>query len=382
MAALSIAASTAHAITLTPIGDTNFPTGFVPGFDSGSGIAVGGLSGIAYDPGANLFYSVADDRSPEARFYTLTINLADGQLNAGDVVFQSRVNIRDIGGGQFPNNGVDPEGIALTKNNTVLISSEGEVLTGNVQNPFIREFSLTGQHVSAFATPAKLNPDAAVGQTTGIRRNLALESLTLTPDKNTLFSATENALVQDGPAASVSDTSPARIIQFNANTGAPVSEFLYFTDPVLVPPVPANQFATNGLVDLLAFDEDHLLAVERSFSVGVGNAIKIYEVDLTGATDISGINSLIANGIAGIQGAKKSLLFDLADLGITLDNIEGITFGPTLPDGRQSLILVSDNNFSATQFTQFVAFAINPIPEPATMSLLGLGALTFIRRRR
>jgi len=32
--------------------------------------------------------------------------------------------------------------------------------------------------------------------------------------------------------------------------------------------------------------------------------------------------------------------------------------GPDLPDGRHSLILVSDNNFAATQFTQFLMFAI------------------------
>ncbi|MGV0803164.1 esterase-like activity of phytase family protein, partial [Mycolicibacterium elephantis] len=41
------------------------------------------------------------------------------------------------------------------------------------------------------------------------------------------------------------------------------------------------------------------------------------------------------------------------------DNIEGITLGPTLPDGRQSVVLVSDDNFSADQFTQFLAFALN-----------------------
>jgi len=45
-------------------------------------------------------------------------------------------------------------------------------------------------------------------------------------------------------------------------------------------------------------------------------------------------------------------------LGIPLDNIEGMTFGPDLPDGRRSLVLVSDNNFSAAGFTQFLVFAV------------------------
>jgi hypothetical protein len=37
-----------------------------------------------------------------------------------------------------------------------------------------------------------------------------------------------------------------------------------------------------------------------------------------------------------------------------------MTFGPDLPDGRRSLIMVSDNNFVASQFTQFLLFAVSP----------------------
>ncbi|MEO1233020.1 MAG: esterase-like activity of phytase family protein, partial [Myxococcota bacterium] len=117
-------------------------------------------------------------------------------------------------------------------------------------------------------------------------------------------------------------------------------------------PIPSGSFATNGLVELLAVAEDEYLAVERSFSVGVGNAIKIFRVNTAGATNIRG-------GVpAHPQPVAKELLLDLAQLGITLDNIEGITFGPRLPSGELSLILVSDNNFNGFQFTQFLAFAV------------------------
>jgi hypothetical protein len=47
-------------------------------------------------------------------------------------------------------NTLDPEGIALTKNGTVFVSSEGEanIGAGRVSDPFIKEFSLTtGQEV-------------------------------------------------------------------------------------------------------------------------------------------------------------------------------------------------------------------------------------------
>ena len=39
-------------------------------------------------------------------------------------------------------------------------------------------------------------------------------------------------------------------------------------------------------------------------------------------------------------------------------NIEGITLGPRLRDGRYSIVLVSDDNFSPAQVTEFVAFAM------------------------
>lgn len=45
--------------------------------------------------------------------------------------------------------------------------------------------------------------------------------------------------------------------------------------------------------------------------------------------------------------------------GIVQDNIEGMTFGPILPTGERSFILVSANNFSPDgQFTQFLAFKL------------------------
>jgi hypothetical protein len=56
----------------------------------------------------------------------------------------------------------------------------------------------------------------------------------------------------------------------------------------------------------------------------------------------------------------KSRLVDLSTVPQiqNLDNVEGITLGPKLPDGRQVVVLVSDDNFSADQMTQFLAFAL------------------------
>ncbi|TPW13993.1 MAG: hypothetical protein FD127_1695 [Acidimicrobiaceae bacterium] len=90
---------------------------------------------------------------------------------------------------------------------------------------------------------------------------------------------------------------------------------------------------------------------------GTGNTIRLYTVSFDGATNVNGLDSIA--GLGNVRPVHKTLLLDLVTLGIPLDNVEGMVLGPRLPDGRQSLILVSDNNFAPTQFTQFLLFAID-----------------------
>jgi 3-phytase len=194
---------------------------------------------------------------------------------------------------------------------------------------------------------------------TGIRSNLAFESATLPPDGNFLFTGSENALYQDGPAATTANGSPSRIMRYDLQTGKLDRQWVYWTDPVLEP---SRVFSVNGLDELLAMNNEFLIAMERSFSVGgtatgTGNSIKLYKVALPGATDINGVSS-VESKLDQIRPAQKTLLLDLDTLGIPLDNVEGMTLGPALPDGRRALVLVSDNNFAASQFTQFLLFAL------------------------
>jgi hypothetical protein len=100
------------------------------------------------------------------------------------------------------------------------------------------------------------------------------------------------------------------------------------------------------------------LAMERSFAVGVGNTIRLYEFSTDAASDVSGLDDLYDENTgtpADFVPVQKELVLDLADVGVDPDNVEGTTFGPTLPDGRSTLILVSDNNFNLAQVTQFIA---------------------------
>ena len=207
-----------------------------------------------------------------------------------------------------------------------------------------------------------------------MRTNLGFESLNVTPDQKTLATASEGALAQDGPAANLGQSSFARILQYRLSSGTPGEEYVYIVNPVAETPVPDTQFRVNGLVELLPLDNvGTMLAMERSFSVGAeggGNTIWLYEIQTQEATDVSPYTSLYPNGVGqppiDFEPVTKRLILDVEeDLGIEPDNIEGMAFGPAFPDGRLPLILVSDNNFGASQTNQFIVLAVELESTPA-----------------
>jgi hypothetical protein len=359
LAALAVLVSPAGAVApqaLAPqlqfLGQAIIPTGA-----QFAGTEVGGLSSITYDASRNVYYVLSDDRSQidPARFYTFRIDL-NGSFDASDLHIDGVTTLQAPGGGPYAPLALDPEGLVLTKDRQLVLTSEGD--TSQLIDPFVRRYGLAGDFLGDLPVPGYFLPTA--DGSSGIRNNLAFESAGVPPNGRFLFTGTENALFQDGPAATVVNGSPSRILRYNLNTGRLDREYLYDTDPIFQAPVPPTQFAVNGLVELLPLNNEFLLSMERSFSVGVpgtGNEIKLYDVSLPGATDIKDLPSL-AGLLGSIRPAQKTLLLDLGSLGIPLDNVEGMTFGPKLPDGRQSLVLVCDSNFAASQFTQFLLFAI------------------------
>jgi hypothetical protein len=341
-------AQAAPSTELEFLGEQTFPTS-----TQFQGTTFGGLSSIAYDERRGVFYVISDDQV-NARFYTLRIGVGGG---APAVQILAVTMLRDASGQPFAPLSLDPEGLALTKDDTLVITSEG--FANRLIDPWVREFGLDGRQLDSLPVPSAFLPNAA--GTRGVRQNLGFESAGTPPSGRFLFTGTEAALVQDGPPATVGAGSPARILRYNLQQQRLDRQYVYWTDPIAEPPVPATQFAVNGLVELLPLNNQFLLAMERSFSVGApgtGNTIKLYDVALPGADDVNGFDSL-ALLLGSIEPVEKTLLLDLDVLGIPLDNIEGMTFGPDLPDGRRSLILVSDNNFSPAAFTQFLLFAIS-----------------------
>ncbi|MFN2115952.1 MAG: phytase [Anaerolineae bacterium] len=320
----------------------------------------GGLSAITWDA-EDTFYVLSDDRSQRdpARFYTVRIDLGDGSLDDGDVVIEAVTMLRDVDGEPFAASAVDPEGIAMSRQGTLFISSEGDA--GRQLAPWVRELRLDGTHVRELPLPEHYAPNES--GTRGVRPNLAFEPLTITPDGRTLLTGTENALQQDGPEADTAQSSPSRLLSYDVASGAPGPEYLFWVSPVPKPPVPPATYADNGLAEHIALDNTGtVLSLERSYAAGPGNTIRLFETRLGGAVDVSGYEALISpdSGETFVtdEPYERRLVADIEELGIEPDNLEGMTLGPMLPDGRRSLLLVSDNNFSASQTTQFIALAL------------------------
>jgi hypothetical protein len=322
-----------HAPKLEFRGQAIIPTGTM--FE---GTNVGGLSSMAY-AGGEKFYALSDDQA-NARFYKLKARIADGQLSNGDIEFKSVTILKQPDGTPYPTGSLDPEGFALTKHNRhAIVTSEGFALANKVA-PWIRVHKLDGSYVRDVPVSDDYTPSA--DGTRGVRHNLGFESAA-TRGK-LLYTGTEAALAQDGPAATLTNGSPARLLRYDLKRNRLQRQWTYMVDPVAEPPNPAGAFTVSGLVEVLPLGKKRLITMERSFSVGApgtGNKIKLYLTELRkdGST-------------------QKTLLLNLDALGLPLDNVEGMAFGPRLRRGQRTLLLVSDNNFAASQFTQFLLFAI------------------------
>jgi endonuclease/exonuclease/phosphatase family metal-dependent hydrolase len=355
-----VACATAGDLTVELLSETT-----LPGDLEVDQTLVGGLSGLTYDPGCDLFYAISDDRGSlaPARFYTLKIQF-DGE--DAEAMMLGATLLRDADGAPFSRGDIDPEALALSGGGTLYLASEGVPHRGI--DPLVGRFALDGSLDGTQDLPEHFLPDA--GGTRGVRDNLGFEGLAVSPDGSRLFVAAENALLQDGPAADIGVGSPTRLLMVDLSSGRLVGEYLYEVGPVPDEPRPASAFRTNGISEILALDNHRLLVLERSFSVGVGNTVRIYLVDLEGAANIGDLDSIRgADGTIPVALAK-TLVADIGELGVEPDNIEGMAMGRELADGRRLLALISDNNFQpSVQANQILLLAVSGVAPPVVERL-------------
>lgn len=346
--AVFAASGSESAPTCPPSGSNVGFLGFSDALDKQSfeGTAVGGLSALAYG-GRDTYYSLVDNgpnaNSP-ARFYAVDAPVE--RSGPGNPEIEDVTTLRDGSGEPFTASNLDGEGLVRERDGGLLVASETE--------PSIRRFSGEGELLGELPVPEKflLAPQG------GGRENQTFESLSLSPNGRSLFTANEGYLAPDGETADGSDR--LRILRYEdrgPGGSKPAEEFYYLAEP------------GQGVVETLALSEEELLVLERGFVAGEGNTVRIFKVSLAREKDVSGEPSLAA---PGLQTVKKELVVDLADCPPSgagtpgeqenplLDNFEAMSFGPRLAGGERSISLASDDNFNDAQVTRIVSLGLEP----------------------
>jgi hypothetical protein len=332
-----------------------------------NGTVVGGLSGIDYDKANDLYYMICDDPSvfSPARYYTVRIACSNKGIDS--VTFVNVTSLLAPNGLPYPDitkdriHSADLECLRLNKtNNTMYYATEGQrhlMADGNleIQQPTIVIMDKEGRYKDSFELPANMHFTTIEK---GPRHNSVFEGLDFTEHNKHILVSVEEPLYEDGARAGLKDTTAwIRLIKFDTKTKKQVAQYAYQIDPVPFPPTPANAFRINGVSDIMYLGNDKLLVIERAYSKGrKPSDIKLYLADMKDAENIANNTGLVQHPVT--KPITKKLLLDFNALGLFVDNIEGVTFGPKLPNGKQSLVLVADNNFDKTQITQFWLFEV------------------------
>lgn len=326
---------------------------------------IGGLSGIDYDTARDVYYMICDDPSTKgpARFYTARLLI--GSKGIDSVIFTDVTFILDPLGKTYTDitrdrfHSADIEAMRYDPAEDVLVrSSEGQrFIRGGrqeLQNPDIVIMDRNGKYKDSFALPANMHIQA---EEKGPRHNGVFEGLAFNNDDSSLLVSVEDAIYEDGYGAATGDsTAWVRLLKFDRKTKKQMAQYAYRVDAVPYAPVPPGAFKINGISDILYIGDDKFIIIERAYSTGrFPSDIRVYIADTRDAEDIAAKN-LATEKVQ--KPVVKKLLLDMNTLGLFIDNIEGVTYGPELSNGNRSLIFVADNNFSPKQKNQFLLFEI------------------------
>jgi hypothetical protein len=322
--------------------------------------ALGGLSGLYYAASSRTLFAVSDNCSQgPARIYA-----CDVELSASQFVVEPRsvLLLRDVrSSGSFDL--CDSESITPDAAGGFFIGTENHDDNPDMRWPSILRVASDGAITGVLPLPEAFLPESAGAHTSGTRDNLAFEGLSVSPSGRWLTAMTEVALQQDGPPATFEHGTIVRVLRWDLAAQDPPTEFRYATEPV---PRPANgeaEVQLNGVSELLSLDDQRVLVLERAYVAPARglpgtNTIRIFETALPAGSPPPA-------PAASPPLLSKRLVLDLDDILAqlepgkqTLDNFEGMTFGPRLASGERTLLLVTDDNFRAAQRIVFLAFRI------------------------
>jgi len=252
----------------------------------------------------------------------------------------------------------DPEGIRVLKNGSILISDE--------YGPSVWLFDSTGKLKHKFLIPEKFliqyKSDHAEKEfppfnKKGRLTNKGFEGIAISSDQKKWLAALQGSLIQDRNPTDQNLKTNGDNLRFLETSidGKHLREIVY-----------KMESAKNGVNEILAIGEEDYLVLERDGDAGESAGFKkIFRISTKNATDVSKILELPAPMLpVGIVPVTKTLFLDLLDPKFGLKGkdfpakIEGLAFGPDLPDGRKLLIITTDNDFKPDEPTWIYAFAV------------------------
>jgi Esterase-like activity of phytase len=322
-----------------------------------------GLTDIPYLDRVHFLHITTSIGSPFPNIQTLLLDTRFLKNESGET-FVGAAGAFDTGN-PFETLRLDPEGIRVGPEGTFFISDE--------YGPYVFEFNRQGHLIRRLTLPSKFaiaNPSSdpnteLLGNSSGRQANRGMEGLAITPDGRFLFGMMQNALLQDNglnPGTTDRLGLNNRILKIDLTTGE-THEYVYVLEAI-------NR--GQGACEILAINDHEFLVIDRDNRSNLQTPPqaptrkKIYKIDLTGATDVSGIASLPAGALpVGVVAVSKTLFIDLLDPVFNLvptipEKIEGLAWGPDLEDGRHLLYVISDNDLNPSVATQIYAFAIDP----------------------
>lgn len=234
----------------------------------------------------------------------------------------------------------DAEDLVSTRQGTIFVTAESDqrIVEYNA------EANLTGREL---AVPAWCNIEAIYG-------NYGFEALAYDEADGSFWTTTEHALRIDAEAPSTYAnplSTRHRLLHFDTSL-QPTAAYAYRTDsPTVKRPTRAYAF---GIPALTCADTDSVLYVmEREFAVtphynGSFCRVAIFSIDPTKGIPVGLDASTSLQDAPDDAFLPKRLIAEFAThLRIagrkTLANYEGMCLGPTLPDGRKTLLLVADS---------------------------------------
>lgn len=320
----------------------------------------GGISGVDYDPRTKLWAFISDDKSEHGPSHVFLGRLDVRPSEACGPTLTAMVPLRREDGQTFPDRkagteAADGEAIRFDPLNAELVwSTEGDFEHG--YPPAVRRMRADGTPVARQIVPEALTFHD--GGKTGARKNATTEGVSWSVDGRSLWVSMEWPLAQDGPVPSVAEGGLTRLSRLD-RSGKLIAQYAYRIDPVQVAsPVGVGD---NGVSEILTLDDHRLLVLERS---GVKQAdgrysyhIRLYLADVAKARDVSGVASLLETPVRAVD---KRLLLNFDSLGIRIDNLEAMAWGPPPGDGGRTLVLASDDNYDARQINQILVLRFDP----------------------